>query len=83
MRDEDNLQRKVFGQKWNSKKQELNFGDEKSKDTKVVRPDYTKPKNRWKVATQLNEIRKEFKHDRVIERMYKAEIADNQPFKAP
>ena len=78
IKDEDALQRRVFGQKWNSRKQDYNFGDDNDKDkSKINRPDYTKPKNKWKVATQLAELRKDFAHDRVIERMYKAEIADN------
>lgn len=83
-KDEDALQRKVFGQKWNSKKQDYNFGYDTDTDkSKINRPDYTKPKNKWKVASTLHELKKDFAHDRVIERMYKAEIADNQPFKAP
>lgn len=38
--------------------------------TTIHRPDYTKPKNKWKVATRLDELRKDYDHDRVIERMY-------------
>ena len=56
----------------------MKFGYDSDKaKTTIVRPDYTKPKNKWKVATRLDELRKDYDHDRVIERMYKNEIATN------
>lgn len=47
------------------------------------RPDYTQPKDKWKLGRQLKELQKEFPHDRVLQRMIEEEFKANQTFKYP
>ena len=41
------------------------------------RPDYTQPKDKWKVGRQLKELQKLFPHDRVLQRMVHEEFKKN------
>lgn len=51
--------KQVFGDKW---KDDIGL---ELKD----RPDYTVPKDKWKLGKQLKELQRKFPHDRVIQRM--------------
>ena len=63
----------VFGKK---------FDEEKGLVLKD-RPDYTQPKNKYRVRTNLMELAKDFRHETVVQNMLKDELADNQLFKYP
>jgi hypothetical protein len=52
--------KKVFGEKYDAKNDEVKLHN---------RPDYTVPKDKWKVGKELKELQKQFPHDRVLERM--------------
>ena len=47
------------------------------------RPDYTQPKDKWRLGNQLKELAKEFPHDRVLQRMIEEEFKNNQLFQYP
>ena len=53
------VMKQVFGDKWK---------DDKGLELKN-RPDYTVPKDKWKLGKQLKELQRKFPHDRVIQRM--------------
>lgn len=53
------VMKQVFGDKY----------DEKEGLKLKNRPDYTVPKDKWKLGKQLKELQKNFPHDRVIQRM--------------
>jgi hypothetical protein len=64
--------KQVFGEKWT----------ENGLDLKN-RPDYTAPKDKWKLGRQLKDLQRKFPHDRVIQRMVEQEFQTNQPFMYP
>ena len=45
--------------------------------------DLAEPKDKWKQGRKLLELKKQFPHDRVLERMIEQEFKDNRPFKRP
>jgi len=47
------------------------------------RPDYTVPKDKWKLGKQLKELQAEFPHDRVLQRMVEEEFKATQEFTYP
>jgi len=71
------VKKKVFGESY--KKTE----DGKWEIELKNRPDYTKPKDKWKLGRQLLELQKDFPHDRALQRMVDEEFKANQTFKYP
>ena len=60
-----------------------NFKPEKPKPSEDRITRLAKPIDKWKLGKQLLELRKEFGHDRCLERMIKQEFAKNQAFRYP
>ena len=56
---------------------------QKEKEREAYFNELAKPKDKWKVGKKLMELKAKFPHDRVLERMIKAEFASNQTFRYP
>lgn len=66
------------------------FGKEKMKkltDTKIDLKErmeqLSKPKDKWKRGRELLELKKQFPHDMVLQKMIKEEFKENRIFKYP
>lgn len=66
----------MFGKSYN--KDVVKEGEDPEKGIVLnKRPDYTVPKDKWKLGNQLKELRKLFPHDRVLQRMVEEEFKSN------
>jgi len=72
----------VFGEQF--KAETLKKDDDPTKAiTLKKRPDYTVPKDKWKLGNELKELQKKFPHDRCLQRMIQEEFKSNQLFQYP